>query len=435
MIFITRKHISRRTLLRGVGASLALPFLDAMHPAMTAESRTAASPVRRLLVVEYPHGVVNDTWNPVGEGANYKISESLAPLERHRDRLLIIRGLTSSPDRSKADFHDRAIASFLTGCEPSSGHVQVGVSMDQVAAKHLGDTTQFASLELGTEDPIEEGGPCYRDATTNLPLEINPRFLFERMFGDTNTSDPATRSRQSRDDASILDAATQRISELNRRLGPPDKRKLDQYFESIRDVERRMAVAAHQTAVNVSGVARPPGIPDSWPDHVKLMFDLQLLALQSDMTRVITFVTAMEASPRAFTHLNLTMSFHEISHHNNEKTKLDALSKINRNHSELLAYYLDKLDAAHEASGSILDQTVLLYGSTLSNPSLHSQRDLPIVIAGGAALGVKGGRYIRVTGDGDGPPLTNLHLALLGKIGVETNKLGDSTGALDCLEA
>jgi hypothetical protein len=434
-MIITKKHLSRRALLRGAGVTVALPFLDAMHPALTAERLTAAAPVRRLSIVMYPHGVVDDTWNPTGEGSNYQMSAGLAPLERHRQKFIVLRGLTSSPDRAKTDFHDRAIASFLTGCEPTPGSVSVGTSVDQVAARKLGAQTQFASLELATQSIGPLGSPCYRDANTALPMETNPRLVFERLFGDSDKLNRAAQVARTADDSSILDAVTERISSLNRQLGAPDRSKLDQYLDSIRDIERRIQVASSKAPVDLPNVHRPAGIPDSWVEHVKLMLDLQSLALQADLTRVITFQMATEASTMTFSHLGISMTFHEISHHNFEQYKLDALSKINKNHSELLAYYLDKLEAIQEPNGSLLDHSLVLYGSNLSNPTVHSQRNLPIVVAGGAASGVKGGRFIRVTGNGDGPPLTNLHLELLDKVGVPTEKLGDSTGPLNLLGA
>jgi hypothetical protein len=360
------------------------------------------------------------------------MSDGLSPLERHREKFIIFRGLTSSPDRKKPDFHDRAIASFLTGCERTDGRVQVGISVDQIAAQTLGKETQFASLELSTQPPSEYGSPCYRDANTNLPMERNPRLVFERLFGDTDTLDPAVKARRLADESSILDSVTARISAVNSRLGSGDRRKLEQYLDSIRDIERRIAIASAAPPVSMPDLHRPAGVPDSWVEYVKLMFDLQVLALQADLTRVITFATAAEVSQLTFTHLGLSMAFHEISHHNNDPVKLDALSRINKNHSELFAYYLDKLAAAQEADGSLLDHSLILYGSDLSNPSVHSQRNLPIIVAGGAAGRVKGGRFVRVPGDET--PLTNLHLALLDKLGAPTDKLGDSTGRLNRLE-
>jgi Protein of unknown function (DUF1552) len=246
--------------------------------------------------------------------------------------------------------------------------------------------------------------------------------------------DPGAQAARMSEDGSILDGVIERITGLNRQLGSPDRHKLDQYLESVRDIERRFRVAENRPSVALPHVARPAGIPDHWPDHVKLMFDLQVLALQADLTRVITFATAAEASVMTFPHLNISSSFHEISHHNNDAHKLALLSKINKSHSELFAYFLDKLEAVKEQGGSLLDHSLVLYGSDFSNPSLHSQRDLPIIVAGGGTRGVKGGRYVRVSGNGDGPPLTNLHLALLEKVGASTEKMGDSTGPLNCLD-
>jgi hypothetical protein len=432
-MFVTRKHLSRRALLRGAGAAIALPFLDAMHPALTAERLTAAAAVRRLVIVQYPHGVVDETWNPTGEGSHYTMSESLTPLERHRARLIVLRGLTSAPDRTKTEFHDRACSSFLTGCEPTPGKVHVGTSVDQIAARSLGAQTRFTSLELATEvNDISVYFLCYRDANTPLPMQHNPRAVFERLFGDADTLDPAARAARTADDASILDGVIARIADLDRRLGPPDRRKLDQYLESIRDIERRVNVASSGPALDLPAVARPAGIPDNWPDHVKLMFDLQALALQADLTRVTTFAMAREASARTFPHLDISMTFHETSHHNFEKHKLAALTRINTHHSELFAYLLDKLDGIREPGGTLLDSSLVLYGSSLSNPSIHSQRNLPIIVAGGAAGRVKGGRYVRIPGEET--PLTNLYLAMLDKLGVPTEKLGDSTGMLNRLE-
>lgn len=432
MIFLPRKHLTRRTFLRGAGAAIALPFLDAMQPALTAERLTAAAAVRRLLIVGYPHGVVDSTWNPLGEGADYTMSDGLAPLARHREKLIVFRGLTSSPDRNRVDFHNRAIASFLTGCEPTVGKVQVGVSIDQTAAAVLGRETRFASLELATEGTELFGSMCFRDAHTNLPMECNPRLVFERLFGDSDRIDPAAQATRIADETSILDGVTGRIAELNRRLGAPDRRKLEQYLESIRDIERQIDIASARPAVALPDLSRPAGVPESWPAHVKLMFDLQTLALQADLTRVISFAMAAEGSQMTFPHLDIAMTFHEVSHHNNQQDKLDALSKINKHHSELFAYYLDKLAGIEEAGSTLLDNSILLYGTTMSNPSIHSQRNLPIIVAGGAAGRVKGGRYVRI--EGEETPLTNLHLALLDKLGVPADKVGDSTGKLERLE-
>jgi hypothetical protein len=434
-MFLPQKHLPRRTFLRGAGIALGLPLLDAMVPAMAAERLTAAAPVRRLGFIIYPLGVDQDRWRPKGEGASYQTSEALAPLEPFRRKFVVFSGLSSDPDRTKAGFHDRALASFLTGVEPTKGKVHVGISVDQWAAQTLGKETPFASLELSTENTgggAGHIGPVFKTANTPLPFEYNPRRVFERLFGEGGRIDPAASAARDAADRSSLDSVTERINELKARLGAPDRRKLDEYVESIRDVERRIQVASRKKPVDLPSMNRPAGVPDSWPEHVKLMFDLQTLAVQADLTRVWTFMYAREASSINYPHLDITMGHHEISHHNFEKDKLDALAKINVDQSHLFAYFLGKLDSIKEGNGSLLDHSLLLYGSNLSVPTSHSQRDLPIIVAGGAAGRVSGGRYVRLPGDET--PLTNLYLTMLDKVGVPTEKLGDSTGRLNRLE-
>ena len=427
-MFVTRKHLPRRTFLRGAGTALALPLLDAMVPALTAEGRTAAAPVRRLGFIYFPLGVDRDRWRPTGDGPGYEASEALAPLASHRQKLIVLSGLSSDPDRSKAGFHDRAMASFMTGCEPTKGKIQVGISVDQVAARTLGKQTQFSSLELTTEEMGNLPGPVFKTATNPLPFEKNPRFVFERLFGEGGRVDPQAARRSNAADKSALDAVAGRIAELEAELGADDRRKLDQYFESIRDVERRIEVAMQRPPVDLPPTDRPPGIPDSWPEHVKLMFDLQTLAIQADLTRVWTFLYGREATSMNFPHLDISMGHHEISHHNFEKDKLDALARINVDQCELLAYFLSKLDAVREGSSTLLDHSLIMYGSSLSVPTSHSQRDLPILLAGRVA----GGRHVAFPGDTT--PLTNLYLTMLDKVGVPTEKLGDSTGRLNRVE-
>ena len=431
-MIVTKKHLPRRTFLRGSGTVLALPLLDAMVPALCAERLTAAAPVRRLGFIYYPLGVDRDRWRPIGEGANYQLSEALAPLAPHRSKFVVLSGLSSDPDRTKAGFHDRAMASFMTGCEPTEGKVQVGISVDQVAAQSLGKETQFASLELTTEDTGRLPGPVFKTATNPLPFEKNPRFVFERLFGEGGRIDPVASAERAAADRSSLDAVTGRIAELKARLSAGDRHKLDEYVASIRDVERRIQVAMKKQPVDLPEATRPPGIPDSWPEHVKLMFDLQTLALQADLTRVWTFMYAREASTISFPQLDISMSHHEISHHNFEKVKLAALAKINVHQSEIFAYFLAKLGALKEGNSTLLDHSLIMYGSSLSVPTSHSQRDLPIIVAGGAAGRIAGGRHIRYPGDMT--PLTNLYLTMLDKVGVPTETLGDSSGKLKRLE-
>ncbi|ODT89646.1 DUF1552 domain-containing protein [Phenylobacterium sp. SCN 70-31] len=430
-MIIARRHLSRRALLRGgAGIAIALPFLDAMHPALAAERTTAAAPVRRLGVVYYPHGVVADRWTPTDAGGTLKLGAGLAPLEGHKQKLLFVTGMSSDPDREKPGFHDRAVTSWLTGVEMARDKVNLGPSMDQLAAAKLSGETQFGSLELSTEAVGQFGGVAYRDATTPLPYERNPRIVFERLFGDGGKVDAQAVARRDAMDQSTLDSVVAQIGALKRRLGPADRRKLDQYLDSIRDVERRIRIASERTA-ELPEATRPPGVPDSWVEHVKLMFDLQVLAYQADLTRVVTFMTQKEASTITFPHLNVSMQHHEASHHNYDPAKLEVLHRVNVTQSELFAYYLSKLDSIDEAGGTLLDNSLILFGSSLSNPTVHSQRDLPVMLAGGAAGRVRGGRMVKL--QGDTTPLTNLHLSLLDQLGIPTEKLGDSTGMFNRL--
>ncbi|MBL8215705.1 MAG: DUF1552 domain-containing protein [Bryobacterales bacterium] len=434
-MIVTKKHIPRRTILRGAGTALALPLLDAMVPALRAERTTAAAPVRRLGFIMYPLGVDQDRWKPKGEGTDFQLSEALAPLERHKSKFVIMSGLSSDPDRSKPGFHDRAIGSFMTGVEITKGKVHVGISIDQLAAQYLGKETQFASLELAAEKVAAGSnhiGPVFKTATTPLPFDYNPRSVFERLFGEGGKIDPVATAAKQTADRSALDAVNERLAELKKQLGHADRAKLDEYTESIRDIERRIDVAMRKQPKDLPDVTRPAGVPDSWVENVKLMFDLQALAIQADLTRVWTFLYGREATSMNFPHLNITMGHHEISHHNFEKEKLDALAQINVDQSKLFAYFLDKMDHLKEGNGSLLDHSLILYGSNLSVPTSHSQRDLPIIVAGGAAGRIKGGRYLKFPGDET--PLTNLYLTMLDKIGVPTEKFGDSTGKLNRLE-
>ena len=431
-MIVTKKHLPRRTFLRGAGTALALPLLDAMIPALRAERLTAAAPVRRLGFVFYTLGVDEAKWRPVGEGANYQLSEGLAPLAPHKNKFVVLTGLSSDPDRTKAGFHDRALGSFMTGVEPAKGKVQVGISVDQVAAKTLGKETQFASLELATEENGALGGISFASTTNALPFEVNPRRVFERLFGEGGHIDPVASAERDASDRSSLDSVTARISELKKELCPSDRRKLDEYLQSIRDVERRIHVATEKRPVDLPDMARPAGVPDAWPEHVKIMFDLQALALQADLTRVWTFMYAKEATSMTFPHLAISMGHHEISHHNFEPDKLTALAKINVDQSQLFSYFLTKLDALKEGGSTLLDHSLIMYGSDLSVPTVHSQHNLPIILAGGASGRIAGGRH--VVYPGDTTPLTNLYLTMLDKVGVPTEKLGDSTGQLNRLE-
>ncbi len=449
-MIITRRAVDRRTVLRGFGAALALPLLDAMVPALTATARSAARPVRRLGVVYLPNGVMMDSWTPSGEGGAFELSPTLRPLAPFRDRLIVVSGLHSRPPASAASqatgVHARASTRFLTATPPkftaSGSDVQAGVSMDQRIAKALGEHTQLASLELALESP-ESAGTCdlgfscaytntiaWRSPTTPLPMENNPRAVFERMFGDSGTTDRAARMARIEDDRSILDSIGDKISSLGRGLGSRDRAKLAEYLEAVRDVERRIGRAEEQNARELPVVGQPSGIPVSFEDHAKLMFDLQVLAYQCDLTRVITFMVGREFSGRTYPEIGVPDAHHPISHHQGDKGKIAGCAKINLLHTQLFAAYLEKLRATPDGDGTLLDNVLLLYGAGMSDSNSHSPDDLPVLLAGGGAGLVTKGRHVRHPAD---TPLANLHLTLLDTMGVPIDRMGDSTGKIDAL--
>ena len=449
MTFVTKRAIPRRTVLRGVGATLALPLLDAMVPALAAQ-RTPG-PVRRLGVVYVPNGMAMHRWTPIvaaGDGVEYKdfgFSPTLKPLEPFRDRLVVIGGLSVA--RNAGDtVHARASTRFLTGVPPkediaaaSGSGIQAAISMDQVAARAFADHTQLASLELGL-DANDFAGSCdggyscaytstisWRGPTTPLPMEYNPRVVFERLFGDGGTTDPAARQARLEKDRNILDSVRERILHLERGLGASDRSKFQEYLEAVRDVERRIQKAEQQSDRELPLIDQPAGVPPTYEDHAKLMFDLQVLAYQSDLTRVITFMMARELSGRAYPQVGVSEAHHSISHHSSDPEKLDRYAAINEYHVRLFSYYVEKLRATPDGDGSLLDHMVLLFGCGMSDGNGHTPRNLPLVLLGGAT---RGGRYLNYPGE---PSLANLHLTLLDKLGTPIESLGDSSGSLDLL--
>lgn len=439
---IFKKTLSRRTVLRGLGASLALPLLDSMIPALSSASAQAAQPVKRLGVVYVPNGMAMKSWTPATEGADFEITRILQPLAAYRDRMLVLTGLDGP--RSNAGVHASASTRFLTGAIPArvESDLQAAVSIDQLVARQLGRETQLGSLELAL-DKNDVFGSCdigfscqytstiaWRDANTPLPMETNPRLVFERLFGDIGTTDPAVRLRRIRKDQSLLDAVSDRVSELNRSVGAGDRARLDQYLDAVRDVERRIQMAEAQSNRELPEVEQPSGIPDSYEEHAKLMFDMQVLAYQTDLTRVITFMLGRELSGRTYAEIGVPDSHHPTSHHRDDPVLYEKVTKINEFHTSLLAYYLDKLDATPDADGSLLDNMLLLYGAGMSDSNRHSNTGLPLVLFGGGAGTLKGGRHIRYR---SGTPINNLHLTMLDKMGVPVDNLGYSTEQLDLL--
>lgn len=449
-MIVTKRAIPRRIVLRGLGAAVALPLLDGMVPAMAAVRHTAAAPKRRLGIVYVPHGAVAERWKPAGSGTTFQLSPTLEPLERFRDQLVVISGLDNEPalalQGEPAGGHGRIGAAFLTGvhAKPTEGaDFRAGISIDQIAATHLGGETQLASLELGLESTDLAGACdvgfscayvntlCWRGPTTPLPMENNPRAVFERLFGDTSNVDPAARAIRLRRDRSLLDSVVEKVSELTHTIGPADRSKLVEYLDAVRDVERRVQKAEEQSAKTLPVMEAPSGsIPARFEDYAKLMFDLQLLAYQSDMTRVISFMVGKELSARTFPELGVPDPHHPLSHHQNDPAKLEKLSRVNLFHIQLLTYYLDKLRSTQDGDSSLLDQLVLLYGSGMGDSNLHDPRDLPILLLGGGGGTLKGGRHLQYPKE---TRLTNLYYTLLNKVGVPVERIGDSTGAVEHL--
>src|SRR5262245_4536215 len=441
-MFITKMALSRRTFLRGVGASVALPLLDAMVPALTAAADTPAKAVPRLGVVYHPNGVIYQNWLPKGTGRDFEFSPILAPLEPFRDQLIVITNLSSHQAEALGDGggdHSRASGSYLTGVhvKKSDSVVENSVSMDQIAANAHKGETQLSSLQLTADDnslvgSCDVGYSCAYSSTLSwltptLPLmaENNPRVVFERMFGSSDSTDPRVRASRLRQDRSVLDSVTARVKQLQQKLGAADNTKVNDYLESLRDVERRIQKAEEQSAKEGPDVDQPAGVPISFDAHLRLLYDLQLLAYQSDLTRVITFMYGREQTDRPYPQIDVPEPHHSLTHHQNDPMKMEKCTKIQLYHIKLFADYLERLRQTPDGDGSLLDHTMLLYGGGISNSDRHTHGPLPTLLLGGGAGTIKGGRHLVYPED---TPLTNLQLTLLNKMGVPAEKLGDSTG-------
>ena len=437
-MIITKKALSRRTMLRGMGAAVALPLLDAMFPAMAA----APGPVRRLGVVYHPNGVIYDQWLPTGVGTDYKLSPTLAGLQPFRDKLIVVTGLASDEAEALGDGggdHSRASGTYLTGVHvrKSDSVVRNGISMDQIAAKAFERYTQLSSLQLTVDDnsmvgSCDTGYSCAYSSTLSwltptLPLmsENNPRVVFERLFGSIDSTDPRDRASRLQQNQSILDSVTGRVKQLQQKLGTADNRKVDDYLASLRDVERQIQKAEEQSSKEMPDVVRPAGIPESFEEHVRLLYDLQLLAYQSDLTRVITFMYGREQTGRSYPQIGIPEPHHPLTHHQGDPEKMAKCAVIQRYHIKLFAEFLEKLRKTPDGEGSLLDNVILLYGGGISNSDRHTHGPLPTLLLGGGAGTIKGGRHIVYP---EHTPLTNLQMTLLNKLGVPTEKLGDSTG-------
>ena len=447
-MIITKKSLARRSFLRGIGTTLALPFLDAMMPAM-AGTGAAVKPTIRLGFVYVPNGIIQKGWLPSKVGTGFEMASTMKPLEAHRDQIVVLSNLMQNGGRALSDGagdHARAGASWLTGVHPKKtegADIRAGVSADQIAAQELGKKTQFASLEIGLEEPNLAGGcdsgySCaytntisWRTPTTPNPMEVNPRAVFERLFGDGESTDAASRIKRMEQDRSILDFVRGDVARLESGLGSRDKGKLDEYLEGIRDIERRIQKAEQQSAsMKVPLMERPTSIPDEFTDHAKLMSDLMVIAFQTDMTRVVSFMMAREGSNRSYRSIGVPDGHHSVTHHQNDPEKIAKTMKIDELHVQSFAYLLDRLKATPDGDGTLLDHSMILYGSSISDGNAHTHHDLPLVLAGGSACDIKGGRHIRYKEE---TRMNNLLVTMLDKSGVRAETLGDATGKLDQL--
>ena len=439
-MIVTKKALPRRTFLRGIGASVALPLLDAMVPAVTALARSVAVPVRRLGFVYMPMGCDLARWTPPEHGRLGELSPTLRSLAPVVDHVTVISNLELK--NAYPGTHATSNAAFLSAAKAKwteSTDYQLGTTVDQVAARAIGQQTLLPSLELSM-DLLQTVGQCdngyacvyqnnlsWSSPTTPLPAEAHPRIVFERLFGDGGST--ADRRAALRRRASLLGSVRDDISRLQKQLGPEDRGRVGQYLETVREVERRIQKAEAQTADDsLPDLDRPAGVPASYADHARLMFDLQVLALQGDVTRVITFQLARETSNRTYPEIGVADPHHPLTHHGNDPDKVARMAKINAFHVSLFAYYLEKLQATREGNGSLLDHGLFLYGSGMGDPNIHDHVNLPILVAGGGSGRLKGGRHIRYA---EPTPLANLHLTLLERAGVRMDAFADSQGKVE----
>ena len=441
-MFISKMALPRRTFLRGMGVAVALPLLDAMVPAL-AVGATAATPVRRLGFVYTPNGATMSAWTPAGEGGMLDVlPPTLAPLTPFKDQVVVPTGLAQRQAEAWGDGngeHSRGQTVWLSGVHPKrteGADVENATTVDQIAAQVLGKDTPLMSLELALEQNYlvgncDNGYSCvywntisWRTPTTPLPMEVNPRVVFERMFGDGGT--PEQRLNQVREDRSLLDSVKEAVSSLQTRLGASDRVRVAEYLDAMREIERRIQVAEKQSGESLIDLPnRPIGVPEAYDDHAKLMFDLAALAFQADITRVFTLLLGREQTNRPYPFIGVPEAHHSISHHQNDPIKLAKAAKINTYHIDLLARFAETLRSTSDGNGSLLDHSMIMQGSGLSNSDQHSHIDLPLVVVGGGAGKLKGGRHLKFAKD---TPMNNLHMSLLEKVGIPVEKFGDGTG-------
>ncbi len=438
--------ISRRTVLRGVGTALALPWLEAMGPLSAwADSTAQDRAPNRMAFIYVPNGVHMPDWRPTEVGADFELPRALESLREFKSDLLVLTGLTADKARPNGDGagdHARAMAAFLTGAQPrktAGADIRLGVSVDQVAATRIGQQTRLSSLEIGC-DASAAAGNCdsgyscvysstisWRSSTTPMPKMINPRQIFERLFGNNTDADRVRREQSRR---SIIDFVREDAGTLQDSLGASDRRKLDEYFAAIRDIEQRIQRAATQPAVQVPNYATPAGVPNVYQDHIRILADLMVLAFQTDTTRICTFVFANEGSNKSYPFIEVREGHHDLSHHENNPAKQAKIASINRFHVSQLAYLLGKLKAVREGDGTLLDHCMVAYGSGNSDGNRHNHDDLPILLAGKAGRSITTGRHVRYR---QNTPLNNLWLSMLDRMGSGVESLGDSTGRLSSL--
>jgi hypothetical protein len=446
VMFITKKHLSRRTFLRGMGVGLSLPFLESMVPAQTPLARTAANPQIRLGLCFMPHGAVMSNWTPAEVGP-LKLTPILASLEPYKDQVVVVSNLQHTmagpqgPGDNGGD-HTRCPAVFLNGVHPKrtdGADIRAGVTIDQIAAQKIGQQTLLPSLELAVEDYSGLVGSCdvgfsctymntisWSTPTTPMPMEINPRVVFDRMFGDGAT--PQERLQRIDRQRSILDAVNNQVRRLQGNLGANDRNRMSEYLDTVREIERRIQISEKQNSNSSLAVpASPSGIPDDHEEHTKLMFDLMALSFQAGITNISTFMMAREVSYRTFPKLGISEAFHPASHHQNNPARLEALSRINAYHVGLLTHLLERLKATPDGDGNLLDHSLVLYGSAMSNSNIHNHGPLPVFVAGGAAGKMKGGRHVKYP---ENTPMANLLMTILEKAGIPQESIGDSTGFL-----
>jgi hypothetical protein len=444
---IFRRHLPRRTFLRGAGATLGLPLLDAMRPALARAASPGTAPVR-LSFVYVPNGIVMADWKPARAGKAFVLPKILKPLEPHRDHVLVLTGLAHHNANELGDGpgdHARAAACFLTGVHPkktAGADIRNGVSADQVAAQALAAQTRLPSIELGCEESrtvgnCDSGYSCaytnsisWRAAASPLPPETNPRLAFERLFGDDEAADPAARARRARERSSILDVVAERSRELVGTVGPADRRKLDEYLYAVREIERQIQQAERDPRRVDAPVERPAGIPETFPEYLRLMYELQVIAFQADLTRVATMMVGREGSLQTYPDIGVPDPHHPLTHHQNNPDWIDKVARINVHHVEQFAHFVARLAATPDGDGTLLDHSMVVYGSALSDGNRHTHEDLPVLLVGRGGGRLRTGRHVVYAKQ---TPMTNLYLSLLDHMGVHPGKIGDSTGRLEHL--